>query len=104
MTVRSKHVKQCTEEDVRWEGKSSVGTGKGEKEEVNGKSIYLDGQHVSEVLNMFAYERYCMTMCTCIVQTVNLLAEYEEIDQFMLGREDKQGKQHYYITFSQKLD
>ena len=34
------------EEDVRWEGKSSAGRGKGEKEEVNGESIYLDGQHV----------------------------------------------------------
>ena len=56
MTVRSKNVKQCTKEGGIWEGKISVGTGKGEKEEVNGESIYLDGQHVAEFLTMFAYE------------------------------------------------
>ena len=56
MTVRSKNVKQCTEEGGRWEGKRSGGTRKGEKEEVNGESIYLDGQHVAEFLTMFAYE------------------------------------------------
>ena len=58
---------------------------KGEKEVEN---IHLDGQHVTEFLTMFA----CMTMCTCIVLTVNLQTEYEKIDQFMLGREDKQVK------------
>ena len=45
-----------------------------------------------------------MTMCTCIILIVNLPAEYEGIDQLMLGREDKQVKQHDYVTFSQKLD
>ena len=45
-----------------------------------------------------------MTMCTCIILIVNLPAEYVGIDQFMLGREDKQVKQHYDVTFSQKLD
>ena len=44
-----------------------------------------------------------MTMCTCIILTVNLPPEYEGIEQFMLGREDKQVKQNYYVTFSQKL-
>ena len=45
-----------------------------------------------------------MTMCTCIIRIVNLQTEYEGIGQFMWGREDKQVKQHYYVTFSQKLD
>ena len=54
--MRSKNVKQCTEEGGRWEGKKSGGTGKGEQEQVNGESIYLDGQHVTEFLTMFAYE------------------------------------------------
>ena len=75
MTVRSKNVKQCTEECRRWEGKRSRGTGKWKKEQVNGESIYLDGQHVTEFLTMFAYEWYCMTMCTCIILIVNLPAE-----------------------------
>ena len=33
------------------------------------------GQQVTEFLTMFAYEWYCMTMCTCIILIVNLLAE-----------------------------
>ena len=72
MTVRSKNVKQCTEEGGRWEGKRSGRTRKGEKEEAK-RGKY--GQHVTEVLTMFAYEWYCMTMCTCIILIVNLLAE-----------------------------
>ena len=68
-------------------------------EEVNGKSIYLDGHHVTEFLTMLAYEWYCMTMYTCIVLIVNLPTEYKGLDQFMWGREDKQVK-HYYVTFS----
>ena len=32
-------------------------------------------QHVTEFLTMFAYEWYCMTMCTCIILIVNLPAE-----------------------------
>ena len=56
MTARSKNVKQCTEEGGRWEGKRNGGTEKGEKEEVNGESIYLDGQHATEFLTMLAYE------------------------------------------------
>ena len=44
-----------------------------------------------------------MTMCTCITLIVNLPPEQEKIDQFMLGKEDKQVKQHYYVTSSQKL-
>ena len=71
---------------------------------MNGESIYLDEQHVTEFLTIFAYERHCMTLCTCIILIVNLPTEYERIDQFMLGREDKQVKQHYHVTFSQKLD
>ena len=58
----------------------------------------------TEFLTMFAYEWYCMTMCTCTILTVNLPAELEGLDQFMSGREDKQVKQHHYVTFSQKLD
>ena len=63
------------EEGGKWEGKRSGGTRKGEKEEVNGESIYLDGQHVTEFHTIFAYEWYCMIMSTCIVQTVNLHPE-----------------------------
>ena len=33
-----------------------------------------------------------MTMCTCIILIVNLPAEWEKMDQFMLGKEDKQVK------------
>ena len=67
-------------------------------------STYLDGQHVTEFLTMFDYEWYCMTMCTSIIILLNLPTEYKGIDQFMWGREDKQVKQHYYVTFSQKVD
>ena len=56
MTIRSKNARQCTEEGGRWEGKRSGGTGKGETEEMNGESIYLDGQHVTEFLIMLANE------------------------------------------------
>ena len=42
MTVRSKNAKEDTEEGGTWEGIRSEGTGKGEKEEVKGKSIHLD--------------------------------------------------------------
>ena len=38
-------------------------------------SIYLDGQHVTEFLTMFAYEWYCMTMFTCIILILNLPSE-----------------------------
>ena len=78
-------------------GKRSGGTGKREEEEVN-----RDGQHVTEFVTMFAYEWYCIT----IIQIVNLPTEYEGMDQFMSGREDKQVKHHYYVhvIFSQKLD
>ena len=72
MTVRSKNARQDSEEGGTWEGKRSERTGKGKKEEVNRESIHLDGQHVTEFLTMFDYEWYCMTMCTCIVLTVNL--------------------------------
>ena len=41
-TVRSKNARQDTEEGGRLEGKRSGGTAKGEIEEVNGESIYLD--------------------------------------------------------------
>ena len=60
--MRSINARQCTEEDGSLEGKRSGGTAKGEIEEVNGESIYLDGQHVTEFLTMFDYEWYCMTM------------------------------------------
>ena len=66
------------------------------------ESIYLDRQHVTEFLTVFAYEWYCMTMCTCMILILNLPPEQEGIDQFMLGREDKQLKQHFYVTSSQK--
>ena len=46
---------------------------------MNGESNYLDGQHVTEFLTMFAYEWYCMTMCTCIILIVNLLAQYDSL-------------------------
>ena len=47
---------------------------------MNGKSIDLDGQHVTEFLILFAYEWYCMTMCTCIIPIVNLPTELEGKD------------------------
>ena len=75
MTVRSKNTRQDTEEGGDGREREVGGTGKGEKEEVNGESIYLDGQHVTEFLTMFAYEWYCMTMCTCIILIVNLPPE-----------------------------
>ena len=43
--MRSKNSRQDTEEGGTLEGKRSGGTAKGEIEEVNGKSVYLDGQH-----------------------------------------------------------
>ena len=36
---------------------------------------YLDGQHVTEFLTVFANAWYCMTMCTCIILIVNLPPE-----------------------------
>ena len=72
MTVRSKTVKQGMEEGGRWEGKKSGGMGKGE-EEVNRESIHIDGHHVTKFLTKFAYEWYCMTMCTCIILTSSQL-------------------------------
>ena len=75
MTVRSKNVRQDTEEGGTLEGKRSEAIGKGEIEEVNGKSIYLDGQHVTEFLTMFDYGWYCMTICTCIIVLLNLPPE-----------------------------
>ena len=72
MTVRSKNALQDTEEGETREGKRSGAIGKGEKEEVNGETIYLDGQHVTDFLTMFAYEWYCITMCTCIIILLNL--------------------------------
>ena len=74
-TVRSKIAREDTEEGGSLEGKRSGGTAKGEIEEVNGKNIYLDGQHVTEFLTMFNYGWYCMIICTCIILIVNLLAE-----------------------------
>ena len=41
-TVRSQNARQDTEEGVTLEGKRSGGKAKGEIEEVNGESIYLD--------------------------------------------------------------
>ena len=75
MTVRSKNARQDTEEGGTLERKRSAAIGKWKKEEVNGESIYLDGQHVTDFLTMLAYEWYCMTMYTCIVLIVNLPAE-----------------------------
>ena len=75
MTVRSKNARQDTEEGGTLEGKRSAAKGKWKQEEVNGESIYLDGQHVMEFLTMFAYEWYCMTMCTCIIVLLNLPPE-----------------------------
>ena len=43
-----------------------------------------------------------MTMCTSIILIVNLPTEWEKIDQFMLGKEDKHVKYHY-VASSQKL-
>ena len=73
--MRSQNARQDTKEGGTLEGKRSGGTAKGEIEEVNGESIYLDGQHVTEFLTMFDYGWYCMTICTCIILIVNLLAE-----------------------------
>ena len=86
VTVRSKNARQDMKKGGTWEGKRSGGTGKGEKEEVNGESIHLYGQHVTEFLTVLANAWYCMTMRTYIVLILNLPAEYEGIDQFMLGR------------------
>ena len=60
--MRSKIAKEDTEEGGTLEGKRNGGTAKWEIEEVNGKSIYLDGQHVTEVLTMFDYGSYCLTI------------------------------------------
>ena len=68
-------IKQFTEEGGDGREREVRGTGKWEKEEVNRESIHLDRQHVTEFLTMFAYEWYCMTMCTCIILIVNLPAE-----------------------------
>ena len=73
--MRSINARQDTEEGGSLEGKRSGGTAKGEIKEVNGESIYVDGQHLTEFLTMFDYEWYCMTMCTCIILIVNLPAE-----------------------------
>ena len=54
--MRSKNARQDTEEGGTWEGKRSGGTGKGELVKVNRESTYLNGQHVTEFLTMFAYE------------------------------------------------
>ena len=51
------------------------GQEKGNKKRSTGESIYLDGQHVTEFLTMFAYEWYCMTMCICMILILNLPAE-----------------------------
>ena len=51
------------------------GQEKGKNKRRSGESINLDGQHVTKFLTMFAYEWYCMTMCTCITLIVNLPAE-----------------------------
>ena len=59
---------------------------------------------MTEFLTVFDYEWYCMTMRTCIIILLNLPTEYKGIDQFIRGREDKEMEQHYYVTFSQKLD
>ena len=72
MTVSLKNARQDTEEGGTLEGKRSGAIGKCKKEEVNGESIYLHGQHVTEFLTMFAYEWYCMTICICIIVLLNL--------------------------------
>ena len=56
MNVRSKNARQDVEEGGRWKGKRIGGTAKREYEEVNGKTFYLDGQHVTEFLTMFGYQ------------------------------------------------
>ena len=54
----------------KWEDRK-----RGKRRCERGKVSYLDGQHVTELLTMFAYEWYCMTMCTCIILIVNLPPE-----------------------------
>ena len=106
MTVRSKNARQDTKRVGYGREREVVGQENGKKGR-NQESINLHEQHVTEFLNkscMFAYEWYCMTMCKCFILIVNLPTEYEGIDQFMFEREDKQMKQNYYVTFSQKLD
>ena len=73
--MKSKNARQDTEDGGTLEGKRSGAIGKWKKEEVNVESIYLDGQHVTEFLTMFEYGLHCMTICTCIILIVNLLAE-----------------------------
>ena len=60
------------DEGGRREGKRSVVTRKRAKEEAKRGKF---GQHVTEFLTMFAYEWYCMTVCTCIILIVNLPPE-----------------------------
>ena len=72
VTVRSKNARQDMEEGGRWEGKRSAGREKEKKKKEAKQGKY--GQHVTEFLTMFAYEWYCMTMCTCIILIVNLPA------------------------------
>ena len=71
--MRCKNARQDTEEGGTLEGKRSGAIGKWKKQELNGESIYLDEQHVTEFVTMFAYEWYCITMCTCIIVFLNLL-------------------------------
>ena len=74
-TVRSQNARQDTKEGGTLEGKRSGGTPKGKIEEVNGGSIYFDGQHTTDFLTMFDYEWYYTAMCTCIILIVNLPPE-----------------------------
>ena len=46
---------------------------KGEMEREKG--IYVHRWHVTELVTMFGYEWYCMTMCTCMILIVNLPTE-----------------------------
>ena len=55
------------------------------------------------ILDGFLWVVSYMIMCTCIILIVNVPPEQVKMDQCMLGKEDKQVKQHY-VTSSQKLN
>ena len=70
-------------------------------------SIYMEGMWSTKILSnscAFAYEWHCMTMSICIILILKLPPEYIGANgPVHVGKEDKQLKQHYYGTSSQKL-
>ena len=84
----------------KWE----VGEGKKEKKWGWYRSTMMAYERVSYyILHGCLWVVSYMTMYSCIILIVNLQTEQVKMDQFMSGKEDKQVKQYYYVTSSQKL-